>query len=271
MNYIGIAFVAQPSFIFGTSSEISKNRDIGILIGISSAICAGIQYVIVNYTKKDCHWLQVEQITSALSTFILCPLGAISFALYYYSTENKFIIQWDNLNVYRWFEEIALGLLGFTALALLTRGSQLDAPARTAICLYLEIPFTYAGQCIMTKRIPNLYIFIGIFLVLCSVIIPAIRKLRKANKLKKLKLLNKNKNKNIKISRKNKKYHRNSTSSDIDDDENQERIPLINDNDIINVENDHTYGGINGGVTVDWSSAETSSYNSSDNQHDALL
>jgi len=82
----------------------------------------------------------------------------------------------------RWVEEIGLGLLGFIALALLTRGSQLDAPARTAICLYLEIPFVYVGQCAMTQELPNVYVFIGIFLVLASVVVPAIRKLRNAYK-----------------------------------------------------------------------------------------
>ncbi len=90
---LGIVFVAQPEFIFGvTSGNNSKHRGVGIVIGIASAICAGAQYVIVNYTKKDCHWLQVEQMTAALSTFVLCPLGAISFALYYYHGKgNEFI------------------------------------------------------------------------------------------------------------------------------------------------------------------------------------
>merc|ERR550532_107140 len=179
---LGIAFVAQPSFIFGASSgdDISQ-RDIGIIIGISSAICAGAQYVIVNYTKKDCHWLQVEQVTAALSTFILCPIGFIAFALAeYHSNGNKFIIGWQGLDAARWAEEIALGLLGFFALALLTRGSQLDAPARTAICLYLEIPFVYIGQCVMDQSIPNVYVWVGIVLVLASVIVPAVRKMRRA-------------------------------------------------------------------------------------------
>merc|ERR1719300_719697 len=112
---LGIAFVAQPSFIFGASSgDDISNRDIGIIIGISSAICAGAQYVIVNYTKKDCHWLQVEQVTAALSTFILCPIGFIAFSLAeYHSNGNKFVIGWEGLDAARWAEEIALGLLGF--------------------------------------------------------------------------------------------------------------------------------------------------------------
>ena len=95
-----------------------------------------------------------------------------------------FTVGWEYLNGIRWVEEISLGLLGFCALALLTRGSQLDAPARTAICLYLQIPVTYAGQCIMTGTLPNLFVFIGIVLVLASVIIPAVRKLSAAKKEK---------------------------------------------------------------------------------------
>ena len=173
--------MAQPTFIFGASEEDDvSHRDEGIVIAMASAICAGAQYVIVNYTKKDCHWLQVEQVTSALSTFILCPIGAVCFALYGYSQSGSFEIEFAALSAVRWVEEIGLGLRGFVALALLTRGSQLDAPARTAICLYLEIPFVYIGQCAMTQELPNVFVFIGIFLVLGSVVIPAIRKLRNA-------------------------------------------------------------------------------------------
>ena len=213
----------------------------GITIGMVSAICAGAQYVIVNYTKKDVHWLQVEQMTAGLSTFVFCPLGAVAFAIYDYKYNgNSFNIPWDDLSIGRWFEEIALGLLGFVALALLTRGSQLDAPARTAICLYLEIPFVYIGQCIMTKAFPDVYIFIGIFLVLASVIIPAIRKLRRANKQKKL---------NAKLKhRRDRKY-----SDDLLYDE---TVPLMTDTTTTGI----GLGGVSG-VTVDWSSEDESTGN----------
>ena len=263
------------------------HRDIGIIIGIASAMCAGAQYVIVNYTKKDCHWLQVEQMTAGLSTFVLCPLGAVSFALYdYQSNGNRFIIAWSNLNagkfkicssfcpyfhrkmitfyLVRWLEEIALGLLGFCALALLTRGSQLDAPARTAICLYLQIPFVYIGQCIMTHSVPDVYIFIGIFLVLCSVIIPAIRKLRKANKQKKLKeKLRRRKGLNHHDAAL-RKYSDDTTDGILDDDGIEETIPLIQ-------QMDGRIGmgmGAVSGVTVDWSSEESTGPGHSDIEDD---
>jgi len=175
----GITFVAQPTFLFGGGAGSSYgHRDIGLVIAISSAVCAGAQYVIVNYTKRDCHWLQVEQVTSSLSTFLLCPLAAVAFAVYDWTQTGNFFIEFETLSAERWMEEIGLGLLGFVALALLTRGSQLDAPARTAICLYLEIPFVYIGQCAMTKELPNVFVFVGIFLVLGSVVIPAVRRLR---------------------------------------------------------------------------------------------
>jgi len=235
---LGIAFVAQPSFIFGASAgdDVSR-RDIGIVIGISSAICAGAQYVIVNYTKKDCHWLQVEQVTAALSTFILCPIGFIAFALAeYHSNGDKFVINWMALDAARWAEEIGLGLLGFFALALLTRGSQLDAPARTAICLYLEIPFVYIGQCVMDMSLPNVYVFVGIGLVLASVIIPAIRKMRRANKHKRL--LEKLKEGRMRM--------------EADGDE--ETLPLIQD-----AAAHQTHApSVGTGVTVDWSTEEES-------------
>merc|ERR1712013_920454 len=164
----------------GGAGSSYGHRDIGLVIAISSAVCAGAQYVIVNYTKRDCHWLQVEQVTSSLSTFLLCPLAAVAFAVYDWTQTGNFFIEFETLSAERWMEEIGLGLLGFVALALLTRGSQLDAPSRTAICLYLEIPFVYVGQCVMERELPNVYVFVGIFLVLCSVMVPAVRKLRRA-------------------------------------------------------------------------------------------
>jgi len=42
----------------------------------------------------------------------------------------------------------------------------------------------YIGQCVLSQSVPNVYVFVGIFLVLASVIIPAIRKMRRANKQK---------------------------------------------------------------------------------------
>lgn len=82
----------------------------------------------------------------------------------------------------RWIEDLGLGLLGFCALANLTRGAQLDAPSRTSICLYFQIPFVYIGQFYQIRdRSPNPYIFLGMFLVLCAVITPAVRKLRAMN------------------------------------------------------------------------------------------
>jgi len=231
----GIAFVAQPSFIFGASAdEDTSNRDIGIVIGVGSAICAGAQYVIVNYTKKHCHWLQVEQVTAALSTFVLCPLGFLCFAAAeWHSNGDRFVIAWASLDAVRWIEEIALGLLGFFALALLTRGSQLDAPARTAICLYLEIPFVYIGQCVLTRSLPNVYVFVGIFLVLSSVIIPAIRKMRRANAERKVR---------------DKLAERLRAQSD------DETMPLIEDA----AAHQRRAPSVGTGVTVDWSTDEDS-------------
>lgn len=98
-KYLGIAFVAQPTFIFGATEEDDvSHRDIGIVIALGSAVCAGAQYVIVNYTKKDCHWLQVEQVTSALSTFILCPLAALCFSLYFYGKTGEFKLEFVTLS-----------------------------------------------------------------------------------------------------------------------------------------------------------------------------
>jgi len=159
-------------------------------------------------------------------------LGAVAFGFYYYDNNAGFHIEWEYLNAVRWSEEVGLGLLGFAALALLTRGSQLDAPARTAICLYLEIPFVYIGQCVMTQSFPDIYVFVGIFLVLCSVIIPAVRKLRRANQQRKI--LNA-KTRHRPNHKERRKYSEDSNYS--------ETMPLI---------------GRPNGVTVDWSTEEES-------------
>merc|ERR1712228_663233 len=175
-----------------------------------------------------------------MSTFILCPFAALCFSLYFYGKTGEFKLQFVSLSAIRWVEEIGLGLLGFIALALLTRGSQLDAPARTAICLYLEIPFVYIGQCAMTDSIPDTYVFIGIFLVLCSVIVPAIRKLRSAKR---------ENMRNAKFRRGNRKNTQDST---------EEMLPLITGS-----KNGHSLftnrGYVVSGVTVDWSSDDESS------------
>ena len=88
---LGVIFVAQPSFIFGGDNLYGRARDVGVVLGICSAICAGAQYVIVNYTKEDCHWLQVEQITAFLSTFVFMPIGFAVFAVVRYYNTGLFL------------------------------------------------------------------------------------------------------------------------------------------------------------------------------------
>lgn len=79
------------------------------------------------------------------------------------------------------FEETGLGILGFLAMVTMTKAAQLDAVGRTAICLYFQIPFMYIGEFYeINKRSPNPLVFMGMGLVLCAVIIPAIRRWRSA-------------------------------------------------------------------------------------------
>ena len=118
----GVEFVQQPSFLFGVKENDDEiRRDIGIMFGAASAICAGAQFVIIHYTKRDCHWLQVEHTTAALSTFLFCPISFLAFGSFHYHQTGRFYLNFVPLSTERWFAEIALGLLGFTALALMTR------------------------------------------------------------------------------------------------------------------------------------------------------
>jgi len=137
------------------------------------------------------HWLQVEQTTAAVSTFVLCPLAASTFALYDFRYNGEtFFEHFRGLGTVRWSEEISLGVLGFIASALLTRGAQLGVPSRTAVCLYLEIPFIYIGQIYGKRDISRFFpgpdVFLGMFLIILAVIAHIIRarKLRNTEKKK---------------------------------------------------------------------------------------
>lgn len=62
--------MAQPSFIFKSrpsESDDDHRMSLGIMLGMGSSACAGAQYVIVNYTKKYCHWLQLEQLSDIMT------------------------------------------------------------------------------------------------------------------------------------------------------------------------------------------------------------
>ncbi len=76
--------MGKPTFLFNEQSLSRADIGTGISLGLGSAICAGAQYVIVHHIRRDVHWLQVEQATSAVATFVLCPLAASTFALYDY-------------------------------------------------------------------------------------------------------------------------------------------------------------------------------------------
>jgi len=187
----GIALVSHPTFLFHEQSLSRTDIGTGISLGLGSAICAGAQYVIVHHIKRDVHWLQVEQTTAAVSAFILCPLAACTFALYDQRyNSNTFFVHFVGYDTVKWSEMMCLGVLGFIASALLTRGAQLGVPSRTAVCLYLEIPFIYIGQ-IYGRRdtspfIPGPDVFLGMFLIILAVIMHIIRarKLRRTEKEK---------------------------------------------------------------------------------------
>lgn len=93
--------MGKPSFIFGGINEEDTahyNIAVGVCLGLVSAICAAAQYTIVNYIKDDCHWLQIEHTSAALSTFILCPVGVLAFSIYDYQVNGHvFSIKFDNL------------------------------------------------------------------------------------------------------------------------------------------------------------------------------
>lgn len=171
IGLFGVLLICQPSFIFNSSDVNEIDRDIGIVIALMSALCFAIQYVLVNYMKDDIHWLQIEHVSSLLSAFLLTPIGILIF----WSFDN-ISIPWNVDNVGVWCEQIALGFLGFICIALLTRGSQLDIPARTSLCLYIQIPFTYLGQILISGKIPNVYIIVGTVLVVVSIAIPWLQK-----------------------------------------------------------------------------------------------
>lgn len=101
-HFSGIAFVGHPSFLFSTSlSDEFATADIiaGTILGVVSGIFAAAQYLIVNYTKDQCHWTQVEQTTAALATFIFCPIAAASFMWYGdHYLGDRFYIQFDGLS-----------------------------------------------------------------------------------------------------------------------------------------------------------------------------
>ena len=94
--------MGHPTFLFSdTPSEEFATADIitGTTLGVVSGILAAAQYLIVNYTKDQCHWTQVEQTTAALATFIFCPLAAASFMWYGdHYLGDRFYVQFDSLS-----------------------------------------------------------------------------------------------------------------------------------------------------------------------------
>ena len=103
--------MGKPTFIFGEIDGMDEeeaahyNIGVGVFLGLVSAICAAAQYTIVNYIKSDCHWLQIEHTSAALSTFVLCPVGVLGFAVYDYQVNGHvFSMKFDNLTAGNLFE-----------------------------------------------------------------------------------------------------------------------------------------------------------------------
>eukprot|EP00727_Mastigamoeba_balamuthi_P004353 m51a1_g13916 hypothetical protein (468) ;mRNA; r:796589-798451 len=154
--FVGIVFVARPPFIFGKAgsaapsviviaSSLSSSfsaigttdksvewqmRLIGVSIGVVSAICAGLAYVVTRKIGKGVHpWVVVSYLS--ISGIIVAPPATYFVEGFTWPTRAA------------WGYCVALSVLAFFAQGLMTVALQQGKAGRVTVASYLQIIFAF--------------------------------------------------------------------------------------------------------------------------------
>jgi len=154
---IGIVLLCKPSFIFGTTT--SGPESLGILCGLSSAIIGGLLPVCTR-KSKGVHWVAITHCSSLLSMVVFSPIALFVWTKVKPENETELSnsLGWlfgtrqlvhNTSPLGAWLLLLGVAGIGFAALAMQTKGYQLEQASRASMMVVLEIPFAYVLQAVI--------------------------------------------------------------------------------------------------------------------------
>ena len=141
LGFVGVALVVDP----WSGKHLNSDAAYGISLTCGSAVCWGLQIMLIRKTRSTAHWLQVEMVTAVVHSFLITPCAWLVQYAVLSTTNNRCcdnIVQLTMPRIY-WAYCVAIGLVAFVGLGCSTRGFQIEQAPRGAMIMYLEIPFMY--------------------------------------------------------------------------------------------------------------------------------
>ena len=154
ISLVGVALVAQPTFLFG---DAAHGHDlVAIAVGLLGAILGGCAYVTVRKLRHSDHHLVVVFYFPLVSVIACAPLVSREFLL---PTPAE------------WMLLIGIGVFTQIAQIYLTRSLNLEKTARAMSVSYLQILFAALWGFMFLSEIPNVLCILGALLVIAGTIV----------------------------------------------------------------------------------------------------
>jgi len=170
LTVVGIVFVCQPEFIFGSDDDTRAVSIIGIVFLFVMSIAWALTSILVR-TAKNTHWLQIQIVAAIQGCFIWTPLLILL---------NRFVFHSDMIagghftpldNWYTVTLMMVCALCGFAGLSLNVVGYQIGDATKVSMMEYCDLIFAYVFQWSVFGIAPDKYEWIGIgcLLLVCVV------------------------------------------------------------------------------------------------------
>lgn len=152
VSLVGVALVAQPSFLFGGDAGLNL---VAVGVGMAGAILSAVSYVSVRKLRETDH---------SLTTVFWFPLVATPASIPFAIPGFLVPVGWE------WPMLFALGLVTFIAQVAMTRGLSLEPAGRATSISYLQVVFAFVWGMLFFQEFPDTLSIAGALLILASTV-----------------------------------------------------------------------------------------------------
>ena len=160
----GIVLIVRPPFLFGGGSGGGGSYSaLGPVMACTSTVVTSVTYVTLRQLK-DVHY------SATVSVFCLTAVP-LSLAVWLAFGDRSL-----PTSALPWLLVLAVGLLSFLVQTCFTKACQLELAGPVAVARTTDILYAVVWQVVWFDQVPGMYSFIGMALVITSVLLVAARK-----------------------------------------------------------------------------------------------
>jgi drug/metabolite transporter (DMT)-like permease len=173
-SLIGAVFIAQPTFVFGKGSTDLPSSSLGYVTGCLGSVCMACVVTLIRKAGNiGVHTFQLLLAWALLGTIFSVLMGPL---------EGQWKLPSSPLI---WWYVMGVCGVGAGAHLVLNYAGRLAPAGLVSVVRASDIMWAYACEILIFEQLPNTYTWIGVVLVLGSLLAIAIEKSKTANPLKK--------------------------------------------------------------------------------------